>query len=139
MTLDFSFLAMTSPRQTNNSMSASLFGNSSLAPVALDVDSLLTNAMIDSVVPVVPPVSTPLAGYSFPPPAVPDPAFLAAVVNAIKVALASEQATVSTPIAGPASSPPTQTSVPGGIPSQDLGTHTETFLASGTGFSFVSS
>ena len=77
---------------------------------------------------------TSVAGSPFSPPAALDPALLSAVMNSVKVALASEQATVLTPIAGLASSSPMQTSVPGDIPSQDLGTPMETFLASGTGF-----
>ena len=125
---------MTTPRQTNNSMSAGLFGDSSLDPESSDVDSSSTSATIDSVVPVLPPVSTPVAGSSVSASVAPDPAFLAAVVNAVKVALAAEQAAVSTSIAGPASSSPMPVSVPGGVPSQDLGARTETFLASGTGF-----
>ena len=56
-------------------MPAALFGDSSLAPVTSDVVASLTNATIDSVVPVVRPVSTPLAGSSFSPLAVPDLAF----------------------------------------------------------------
>ena len=110
------------------------FGDSLVAPVALDVVASSMNATIASVVPVVPPVSTPLAGSSFSLPAVPDPAFLATVVKAVKVTLASEQTTGSTQIAGLASFSPTQTSVPEGVPSQDLVDHRETFLASGTGF-----
>ena len=125
---------MTTPRQTSNSMSAGLFGDSSLDPESSDVDSSLTSATIDSVVPVLPPVSTPVAGSSVSASVAPDPAFLAAVVNAVKVALAAEQAAVSTSIAGPASSSPTPISALGGVPSQDLGARTETFLASGTGF-----
>ena len=125
---------MTTPRQTNNSMSAGLFGDSSLDPESSDVDSSSTSATIDSVVPVLPPVSTPVAGSSVSASVAPDPAFLAAVVNAVKVALAAEQAAVSTSIAGPASSSPTPISALGGVPSQDLGARTETFLASGTGF-----
>ena len=130
----FSSPVMTTPRQTNNSMSAGLFGDSSLDPELSDVDSSSTSATIDSVVPVLPPVSTPVAGSSVSASVAPDPAFLAAVVNAVKVALAAEQAAVSTSIAGPASSSPMPISVPGGVPSQDLGARTETFLASGTGF-----
>ena len=125
---------MTTPRQTNNSMSAGLFGDSSLDPESSDVDSSSTSATIDSVVPVLPPVSTPVAGPSVSASVAPDPAFLAAVVNAVKVALAAEQAAGSTSIAGPASSSPMPVSVPGSVPSQDLGARTETFLASGTGF-----
>ena len=79
-------------------------------------------------------MSTPVAGSSVSASVAPDPAFLAAVVNAVKVALAAEQAAVSTSIAGPASSSPMPISVPGGVPSQDLGARTETFLAPGTGF-----
>ena len=130
----FSFPVMTTPRQTNNSLSAGLFGDSSLDPGSSDVDSSSTSATIDSVVPVLPPVSTPVAGSSVSASVAPDPAFLAAVVNAVKVALVAEQAAVSTSIAGPASSSPLPISVPGGVPSQDLGARTETFLASGTGF-----
>ena len=115
-------------------MSAGLFGDSSLDPESSDVDSSSTSATIDSVVPVLPPVSTPVAGSSVSASVAPDPAFLAAVVNAVKVALAAEQAAVSTSIAGPASSSPTPISALGGVPSQDLGARTETFLASGTGF-----
>ena len=81
---------MTTPRQTNNSMSAGLFGDSSLDPESSDVDSSSTSATIDSVVPVLPPVSTPVAGPSVSASVAPDPAFLAAVVNAVKVALAAE-------------------------------------------------
>ena len=130
----FSSPVMTIPRQTNNSMSAGLFGDSSLDPESSAVDSSPTSATMDSVVPVLPPMSTPVAGSSVSASVAPDPAFLAAVVNAVKVALAAEQAAVSTSIAGPASSSPMPISVPGGVPSQDLGARTETFLASGTSF-----
>ena len=59
---------------------------------------------------------------------------LAVVLNAIKVTLASEQATVSIPITGPANFSPMQTSIQEGTPSQDQEACTEEFLASGTGF-----
>ena len=123
----FSSPVMTTPRQTNNSMSAGFFGDSSLDPESLDVDSSSTSATIDSVVPVLPPVSTPVASSSVSSSVAPDPAFLAAVVNAVKVALAAEQAAVSTSIAGPASSSPMPISVPGGVPSQDLGAFARPF------------
>ena len=103
----FSFPAMTTPRQTNNSLSAGLFinGDSSLAPESSDVDSLSTSTMIDSLLPALPPVSTPVVGSFVSALVAPDPAFLAAVINAVKVALASDQAAVSTSIAGLVSCP----------------------------------
>ena len=72
---------------------------------------------------------TSVAGPPFSLPAALDPALLSAVMNSIKVALASEQATVSTPIAGLVSSSPMQTFL-----HKTWAPAMETFLASGTGF-----
>ena len=84
--------------------------------------------------------SSPAAAI-FPATNVPDPALLAAVVNAVKVALAAEKTPPSSdsatvPVSVPDPSCSSSLRVSGGVPSQaDLGARTATFLSSGLGFS----
>ena len=66
---------MTTPGQTNSSMLAGLFGDALVALEASDIDSSSTSVTINSVVLVVPPVSTPLASSTFSPPATPGACF----------------------------------------------------------------
>ena len=71
----------------------------------------------------------------------PGPVFLAAVVNAVKVALGADKTSASLDVATALVSMPEPSSssswrVSGGVPSQhmDLGVHTTTFLTLGVGF-----
>ena len=121
-----------SSRQTNNSRSVSLFSDTSQVPVSTSADASSHSSTAST--------SSPAAAI-FPATNVPDPAFLAAVVNAVKIALAAEKTPPSSdsatvPVSVP--DPPCSSSlrVSGDVPSQaDLGARTATFLSSGLGFS----
>ena len=71
-----------SSRQTNNSRSVSLFSETSQVSVSAGADASSHSSTAST--------SSPAAA-TFPATNVPDPAFLAAVVNAVKVALAAEK------------------------------------------------
>ena len=76
------FSVAMSSRQTNNSRSVSLFSDTSQVPVSTSADASSHSSTAST--------SSPAAAI-FPATNVPDPAFLAAVVNAVKVALAAEK------------------------------------------------
>ena len=124
-------IAMSS-RQTNNSHSVSLFSDTSQVPVSTSADASSHSSTAST---------SSLAAAIFPAMNVPDPAFLAAVVNAVKVALAAEKTPPSSdsatvPVSVPDPSCSSSLRVSGGVPSQaDLGARTATFLSSGLGFS----
>ena len=121
-----------SSRPTNNSRSVSLFSDTSQVPVSTSADASSHSVTAST--------SSPAVAF-FPATNVPDPAFLAAVVNAIKVALAAEKTPPSSdsatvPVSVPDPSCSSSLRVSGGVPSQaDLGARTATFLSSGLGFS----
>ena len=121
-----------SSRQTNNSRSVSLFSDTSQVPVSTSADASSHSSMAST--------SSPAAAI-FPATNVPDPAFLAAVVNAVKIALAAEKTPPSSdsatvPVSVPDPSCSSSLRVSGDVPSQaDLGARTATFLSSGLGFS----
>ena len=71
-----------SSRQTNNSRSVSLFSETSQVSVSAGADASSHSSTAST--------SSPAAA-TFPATNMPDPAFLAAVVNAVKVALAAEK------------------------------------------------
>ena len=126
------FSVAMSSRQTNNSRSVSLFSDTSQVPVSTSADASSHSSTAST--------SSPAAAI-FPATNVPDPAFLAAVVNAVKVALAAEKTPPSSdsatvPVSVPDPSCSSSLRVSGGVPSQaDLGARTATFLSSGLGFS----
>ena len=126
------FSVAMSSRQTNNSHSVSLFSDTSQVPVSPSADASSHSSTAST--------SSPAAAI-FPATNVPDPAFLAAVVNAVKVALAAEKTPPSSdsatvPVSVPDPSCSSSLRVSGGVPSQaDLGARTATFLSSGLGFS----
>ena len=126
------FSVAMSSRQTNNSRSVSLFSDTSQVPVSTSADASSHSSTAST--------SSPVAAI-FPATNVPDPAFLAAVVNAVKVALAAEKTPPSSdsatvPVSVPDPSCSSSLRVSGGVPSQaDLGARTATFLSSGLGFS----
>ena len=126
------FSVAMSSRQTNNSRSVSLFSDTSQVPVSTSADASFHSSTAST--------SSPAAAI-FPATNVPDPAFLAAVVNAVKVALSAEKTPPSSdsatvPVSVPDPSCSSSLRVSGGVPSQaDLGAHTATFLSSGLGFS----
>ena len=112
--------------QTNNSRSVSLFSDTLQVPVSADADASSHSSTASTSLP---------AAVTFPATNVPDPAFIAAVVNAVKVALAAKK-TATIPVSVPDPSCSSSLRVSGGIPSQaDLGTRAATFLSSGLGFS----
>ena len=119
-------------RQTNNSRSVSLFSETSQVSVSAGADASSHSSTAST--------SSPAAA-TFPATNVPDPAFLTAVVNAVKVALAAEKTPPSSdgatvPVAVPDLSCSSSLRVSGGVPSQaDLSARTATFLSSGLGFS----
>ena len=121
-----------SSRQTNNSRSVSLFSETSQVSVSAGADASSHSSTAST--------SSPAAA-TFPATNVPDPAFLAAVVNAVKVALAAEKTPLSSdgatvPVSVPDLSCSSSLRVSGGVPSQaDLSARTATFLSSGLGFS----
>ena len=121
-----------SSRQTNNSRSVSLFSETSQVSVSAGADASSHSSTAST--------SSPAAA-TFPATNVPDPAFLAAVVNAVKVALAAEKTPPSSdgatvPVSVPDLSCSSSLRVSGGVPSQaDLSARTATFLSSGLGFS----
>ena len=78
----FFFSIPMSSRQTNNSRSVSLFSETSQVSVSAGADASSHSSTAST--------SSPAAA-TFPATNVPDPAFLAAVVNAVKVALAAEK------------------------------------------------
>ena len=126
------FSVAMSSRQTNNSRSVSLFSDTSQVPVSTSADASSHSSTASTSLP---------AAAIFPATNVPDPAFLAAVVNAVKVALAAEKTPPSSdsatvPVSVPDPSCSASLRVSRGVPSQaDLGARTATFLSSGLGFS----
>ena len=78
----FFFSVPMSSRQTNNSRSVSLFSETSQVSVSAGADASSHSSTAST--------SSPAAA-TFPATNVPDPAFLAAVVNAVKVTLAAEK------------------------------------------------
>ena len=101
-----------SSRQTNNSRSVSLFSETSQVSVSAGADASSHSSTAST--------SSPAAA-TFPATNVPDPAFLAAVVNAVKVALAAEKTLPSSdgatvPVSVPDLSCSSSLRVSGGVP-----------------------
>ena len=110
------FSVAMSSRQTNNSRSVSLFSDTSQVPVSTSADASSHSSTAST--------SSPAAAI-FPATNVPDPAFLAAVVNAVKIALAAEKTPPSSdsatvPVSVPDPSCSSSLRVSGDVPSQRI-------------------
>ena len=118
--------------QMKNSRSADLFTDLSLASVSASTEASSSPTVVSFTAP-----TSSATASSLPAANVPDPAFLATVVSAVKVALAAEKSFVSADVASmPVSMPePVNSSswrVSRGVPAQqmDLGAHAASFISS---------